>query len=262
MDKTQVAVVGIRYLEPEWEETKECLVAAVDLNRQGDSGESPLPIHYIDRCPPGTGSLAEALNRGFSSLITQHPSLSYIWFVTNVTFTPDLLPQLVEAMGANPDYAAIHPCFASDHLFCRPNSSLVTRHSSLSPAPFVEFTAPIVRASVFAKFPLDESMPYWGHDLDWGYRVWQAGHKVGVLQSPGPLLGHTYVRFLDNGNGTSPVTRQRHALRRSTNNATRYQLQQKYGPFYRQLIFPQTEQEIERWKERLSQPCFNSRQFA
>src|ERR1041385_2610206 len=126
MDQTKVAIVAIRYLEPDWEQTKECLVAAVDLNRQGweatkgclvaavdlnrqgDSGESPLPIHYIDRSPPGTGSLAEAINRGFIELLTDHrsPITDYIWFVTNITFAPGLLPMLVAAMDANPDYAA------------------------------------------------------------------------------------------------------------------------------------------------------------
>ncbi|HEY4282641.1 MAG TPA: hypothetical protein VGM62_06205, partial [Chthoniobacterales bacterium] len=95
------------------------------------------------------------------------------------------------------------------------------------------------------------TMPYWGHDLDWGYRVWCAGHNVGVLQAETPLIDHTYIRFAD-GRNPHPVTRRRYSLRRQTNAITRTRLVQKYGPNYHDLIFPKTKQEVEAWFQKQS----------
>lgn len=231
-----VTILALRYLEPDWAATQECI-------EKVESRNSKVEIHYVDRIPPGVGNMAEAINRGFTEISYQLSVISkYVWFVSNVTFSPDLLPRLIEAMDRT-DYAAIHPAFNSDHLFCRPVTNNQQPITLL--APFIEFTAPIIRSEVFAEFPLDESLPYWGHDLDWGYRLWQAGHKIGVLQSDHSLLGHTYIR---NANQLPLVTRQRHALRRASNASTRHRLAQKYGDNWRTLIFPQTQEEIDQWR--------------
>ncbi len=247
----RVAIVSIIYYESEWHQTWKSIGSAIERMEAGAT------VHYVDRIPSGVGSLAEAVNRGFRELSpnSQLPSSgrgaegalrppTYVWFVSNVTFEPDLLPMLVAAMDAT-GYAAIHPCFASSHLFCQPGfEQEETEQTPVKSVPFVEFTAPIVRADVFAKYPLDEAMPYQGHDLDWGYRVWAAGHKIGVLQSDRELIGHAYIGNLD----AADITSQRGALHQAARASTERRLVEKYGDNYRDLIFPQTGDEIEKWK--------------
>jgi len=121
---------------------------------------------------------------------------------------------------------------------------------SVASVPFTEFTAPIVRAEIFAKYPLDDTLPYWGHDLDWGYRLWKDGHKIGVLQADHELIRHTYIRNSSRRGGD--ITSQRYGLRLATNASTKHRLRQKYGHNYQDLIFPQTEQEIETWRRRVT----------
>ena len=48
-----ITIVSIVYHEPEWIETKKCIEAC------------GVPVVYVERSPPGVGSLAEAINRGF-----------------------------------------------------------------------------------------------------------------------------------------------------------------------------------------------------
>ena len=206
-------IVAVKYDEPDWIITNRCI------------SQSRFPVHYVDR--KGVGSLAEALNRGFNYILSMKNEIDLVWFVTNVTFNPDLPTKLITQM-AQTGYAAITPAFRSDHPFIRP----VRGCSSTLECPMIEFTAPIVRVSVFKQFPLDENMPYWGHDLDWSHRVRQAHFKLGVYH--GGVLGHEYIR---NNRRRHPITMKRAALRVSTNVSTRVALEKKYGPNWREVIW-------------------------
>jgi len=203
-------VVSVIYKELEWADTERCLDSCC------------YPVHFVDR--RGVGSLAKALNGGFKAWAN---GAEYVWFVTNVLFSPECLQKLIEQMDNNPLMAAITPAFASDHVFCRPIDGCVETKS----VNFIEFTAPIVRASVFREHLLDEDMPYWGHDLDWGYRVRKHGWQLGVYH--GEQLGHIYIRNTQNN---QRVTARRYELRRKTNGETRKALIRKYGHNWKQVL--------------------------
>ncbi len=213
----KVCIIAIEYLEPEYQQCRQSIEAAAQEYRNNGFIAD---IYYIDR--KGVGSMAEAYNRGFR----KHAfSYEFVWFVSNVVIPVannyslnDVLWDMVGWVKDN-GFSAVHPCFNSDHLHMRFNED-----GLINEAPFLEFTAPLIRRDVFAEFPLDENMPYWGHDLDWGYRVTQAGHRLAVLNTV--ELGHTYIR---NANQLHPITRKRHALRRVTNASTRAALIKKYG---------------------------------
>jgi 3-deoxy-D-manno-octulosonate 8-phosphate phosphatase (KDO 8-P phosphatase) len=152
----------------------------------------------------------------------------HVWFVTNVTFDPDLPLKLAESIGS---HAAIHPKFKSDHKH-------MTEGEGVKEVPFVEFTAPLVRADVFKDLPLDENLPYWAHDLDWGYRVWSAGYSIAVNYDL--EVGHTYIRH----SKMHPVTKERLRQRRAADQPTREALVKKYGAEWRDIIFPKDDKAI------------------
>lgn len=212
-------IIAIKYLEPEWKQTDWCIKS------------TGYDVHYVDRIPAGTGSLAEAINRGFSE--SNALEYEYAWIVTNIVFQETVLPRLIGCMNAT-RWAVIHPSFSSDHIHERTDGS-----GKVKIAPFVEFTGAIVRTDIFKDFPLDEDLPYWGHDLDHGYRMWQAGHKVGV--DHGSIIGHVYLR---NNKGMHPITLQRKQMRRDTDQQTREALQAKYGQQWRDIVFPKTPKQI------------------
>lgn len=204
-------VVSIIYKEPEWVLTKRCIQ------------QLKLPTVYVDR--NGVGSMAKAYNRGFDKLIELYPDLEYVWFISNVRFNPYVLKQLEAAMEG---YDCIHPSFNSDHVYAQP-----AFFDGVKEVPFVEFTAPLVRVSTFDKVRLDEQMPYWAHDLDWGYRVRQAGGKVGVHH--GVTIQHEYIRFKARRKPL-PVTKERLRLRKATNDSTRARLVELYGENWGQVL--------------------------
>jgi GT2 family glycosyltransferase len=210
MDKC--SVISVVYRELEYADTLACI----------DCVPKEYPVFFVDR--RGVGSLSKALNAGFKQWAN---GSEYIWFVTNILFPPECLRKLIEQMDSNPQMAAITPSFASDHVFCRPIDGCTETRE----VPFIEFTAPIVRASVFRDFLLDEDMPYWGHDLDWGHRVRQAGWTVGVYH--GEQLGHTYIRNTQNN---QRITARRYELRRKTNYSTRQALINKYGGNWKAVL--------------------------
>jgi len=88
----------------------------------------------------------------------------------------------------------------------------------------------MVRSNVFYDYPLDEKMPYWGHDLDWGYRVRKAKHKLGCLCDE--IIGHTYIRHFEN----HPITKKRKSLRNKTNADTTKALIEKHGKNWRRKL--------------------------
>jgi hypothetical protein len=203
-----IAIVAVEYLEPGYQAVRE----AID--------GTGVPAIYIDR--RGVGSLAAAYNSGAAQAEALEPE--FLWFMSNVGFGPTLLPRLHDQLAARSDYAAIHPAFASDHVACQPDGS-----DEVKPVAFVEFTCPLVRASVFRAHPLDERMPYWGHDLDWGFRVRAAHWKVGIDHGA-PAIEHTYIR---NERQSHPITRRRHQLRKQSNAATTSVLVDTYGAGWR-----------------------------
>lgn len=205
-------IIAIVYHEPDYAETRKCIEA------------TGLPVHWVERNPKGVGSLAEAINRG----VREAPESEYFWIVTNVTFNPALVEDLIYQMDIMPDYAAIHPAFKSDHEFMRKKDM-----QDLAPTPFVEFTAPMVRYVPIVTFPLDERMPYWGFDFDWCHTVKTAGYQVGVFHDM--ELGHSYIRFKGGGNS---YTKVRLRKRKLTDESTRRALHNKYGEFWKQLRWP------------------------
>lgn len=201
-------IISIIYKEPEWKQTKR-FIQQLDL-----------PTVYVDR--KGVGSMAKAYNRGFDKLIELHPNLDYVWMVSNIVPYPDTIYKLSDSMDAYPwAWDAISPCFQSDHDWIRPQF-----YDGVKAVPFIEFTAPMVRVKTFKQFPLDEQMPYWGHDLDWGYRVRQAGGKIGVHYSA--PIQHEYIRHKVK-RMPLPITKERRRLRKETDESTRQRLVELYG---------------------------------
>lgn len=206
-----VAIIAILYEEPDY-------APIADAIRQTD-----VPTIWVDR--QGVGSLAKAYNQGIDQALELNPDM--LWCLSNVGFTPDLLPRLLRELGARPEMAALHPAYHSDHAACRPDGS-----GDIKEVPFIEFTCPLVRAEVLAEFPLDEDMPYWGHDLDWGYRVRQAGWTLGVDHGA-PAIAHTYIRHVASPH---PVTARRHQLRKSTDARTTQILRSRYGAEWKRRL--------------------------
>lgn len=168
----------------------------------------------IDRNPPGIGSLAEAINRAAKQCNDE-----FCWIITNADANVEDYEKLTAAMP--PDVAAIHPKMVnSDHEFMRTGGVV----------PFIEFTAACVRAEVLKAYPLDEDMPYWGHDLDWGFRVRNAGYRILVHDEV--EVYHTYIRNLR----PHPVTRIRRLMRKRTDRSTRIKLETKYGKEWQRVL--------------------------
>lgn len=212
-------IISVVYLEPEWRHTKHLVES------------SGYPFYFVNRRPAGTGSLAEAINRGFKEAKATDYELS--WIVTNITFGTHVLPRLAGAMRAT-KMAAIHPSFPSDHAHIKNDGS-----GKVKSVPFVEFTAPIIRTDIFNTHMLDEEMPYWGHDLDFGVRMRESGYMVGV--DHGCQIGHTYIRHNKNPN---QITLQRKTNRKNTDASTRMALQKKYGQQWKDVAFPESDKQV------------------
>lgn len=201
-------IIAIVYNEPDWNETRECIV------------QSGLPYLFVERTPQGVGSLAEAINRGVANV----GGFEYAWIITNVSFKKFDAEKLIDCMDAT-GFAAIHPSFNSDHAHLQ-----LRDYGGVISAPFIEFTCPMVRLDVLKKFPLDECMPYWGHDLDWGHRIRQEGMQVGVHY--GIEIKHTYIRNREH----LPITAARKQRRKNTDLSTRLILERKYGTDWKQFL--------------------------
>lgn len=226
-------ILSIVYHEPEWLETSKCIQS------------TGLPVHYVERNPKGVGSLSEAINRGIKEL--QSIGDQYIWIVTNITFEKDL-PLLLMGEACKYEYDVLHPKFESDHIHMRGNNHLITMMPTR--APFVEFTAALCTLKSMVDYPLDESMPYWGMDLDHGYRLNKAGIRIGVSNQF--EIGHTYIRY-NAKQKPNKYTKERLRRRRMTDESTRKALQEKYGKEWRDIVFPKTPEEIGAFYEKVKQ---------
>jgi len=121
--------------------------------------------YYADR--DGVGSMARAFNAAVTMLEHdyQKPIPEYLWFVTNVTFPPDLPASLLDALESRPDAAAVHPAMDSSHGF-------INKAVNVGGCHFIEWTAPLVRYEAWQEIgQLDENMPYVHFDLDWSHRA-------------------------------------------------------------------------------------------
>lgn len=207
-----VLIVAIKYEEPEW------------IQSWDSMAQCACPIIVCDRS--GVGNMAKAYNEGFKNSREFLARYDYVWFLSNVTFNDELLPGLIQAMEEN-NLDAIHPHFNSDHKHLRESKN----GGIVEEVPFIEFTAPLIRTRLFNLFSLDEDMPYWGHDLDWSYRVKLAGAKLGVHY--GLTIGHTYIR---NNEAGHTVTNIRRKLRKLWDKPTQNKLIEKYGNNWREKV--------------------------
>ncbi len=97
---SKVLIVLLEYYEPDFQETVKC-VEATDL-----------PFEVVSR--DGVGNMSRAYN---SILMDPLWKADYLWFVSNITFDPDLPHKLAYEM-AKGEWAALHPSMSSsDHRF-------------------------------------------------------------------------------------------------------------------------------------------------
>jgi hypothetical protein len=224
-----VSILAIRYTESSYAATVKSIQA------------SGLPVVYVDRNPKGIGSLAEAINRGMKQMTTR-----FVFIVTNVTFDPLLPLTLVTHIH---DADIIHPSFNSDHPHLQVIPQLMNTTGFIGGVgfvPFVEFTAPLVNREKW--IPVDESMPYWGFDLDHGWRVWENGGKV--LCDYTCTIGHTYIRNIKHGkalNGDPIITQRRLQRRRQQDEPTKRVLKRKYGVKWNGVLFHKSASDIGRF---------------
>lgn len=206
-----ICAVVLRYEEPGWtEQTLACCHAA---------GITKIVIAERD----GVGNMSRALNTAIQ--YTGAMQYKYIWFLTNVTFTPDVPLALMAAF--DPFTACVHPCHDSDHVHLQKCGHTPEQ------VPFVEFTAPMFRAlHLWLLDGADESMPYWGMDLDWSYRAKQAGYNLKV--SP-VRVEHVYLRHQKN---KYPISALREQLRKMYDGSTTQRLIDKYGADWRAKLWP------------------------
>ena len=202
-------ILSVIYEEPEWLETARNMAA------------TGLAVRLVDR--DGVGSLAEAINRGVRDSVPG--DVDFLWIVTNPVFPPTMPRRLAHALTIT-GWAAIHPSFDSNH------TSMRMQSAGFRETDFVEFTAPMVRAELLLRYPLDEDMPYVGFDLDWSYRVRQAGWKLGVDDTQ--ILGHTYLK--ESNTPRHPATKIRKERRMVALAGTHLKLESKYGKRWRYVL--------------------------
>ncbi len=193
-------IVAVKYLEPEYKETLK------SLNRLN------IRIIFVDR--KGVGSLAEAYNRGFEKVNSE-----FVWFVSNISFKADVPLRLLANVGK---YAGIHPQFPSHHKFIR-------NGKGVQDCKFLEFTAPLVRSEVFKEIKLDESMPYWGHDIAFGIECEKRGYKLAIDHTT--EVSHVYIW----DSKKNPITEERKRLRTESDLSTKNELNKKYPEWEKYL---------------------------
>lgn len=214
-----IQICVVEYIEKSFQETLKCVNEISKYDLFNDE------IIILKREPEGVGSLAKAIN----SIPFDRIDSEWVWIVTNITFEPEefhnvLLDYIY--LFENKKAASFQPVYNSDHSFLNPNYGLWTID-----AHYIEFTCPFIRTDVLKANPLDEGMPYWGHDLDWSYRVKKLGYKLLPLTQL--EINHTYIR---NTKNKEQITKQRELLRKKTNHSTRKKLIEKYGKNWKEVL--------------------------
>lgn len=205
----KILIVLLEYLEPEFIQTLECVK------------KTGLPFELVSR--DGVGNMSRAYN---SILMDASWRADYLWFVSNITFEKEVPFRLAEHLSDS-GWGAIHPSMrSSDHRFQWPIGN-VPRET-----PFVEWTAPMVRADLYSEEPLDEMLPYYYLDLDWCHRVKQLGYKVGVHD--GVSIEHTYLR----NKREHPIGVLRKQLRNYWTPISQRHMAQKWGKDWQNNLWP------------------------
>lgn len=210
----KVAALVLGYKEPNWtKQTVDCALRA---------GCSPVVI--IAR-QDGTGPMSNIFSEGM--LLMKEFGVDWVWHLTNVSFTINMLSELLEHV--DPSTAAVHPGFSSEH------PHLQAAAADGSQVPFVEWTAPLVSVRAWQDVgPLDAKMGYWGFDLDWSYRAKMAGYSLKTCTSC--MLAHTYLKKADKAE--HPVTTARRTERARHDQATEAELVRKWGKHWLARLWP------------------------
>ena len=205
----RLVIISLKYLEPYYENTLKCLQ------------EIPYPILFADR--DGVGNMSRAFNEVFERMPF---NVEYVWFLTNVTFSPDVPEKLMQVLDSDPNIAAVHPAMAtSDHRHLWPGE---TRD-----VPFIEFAAPMFRAADFARFMLDENTPYYYMDLIISHQLKQEGKRLVCVGDA--EVQHTYLR---NERKTHPITNIRRQLRDYHTPISKRYMEQTFGADWQTKLWP------------------------
>lgn len=214
-----IQICVVEYLEKSFQETLKCVNEISKYDLFNDE------IIILKREPEGVGSLAKAIN----SIPFDRIEAEWVWIVTNITFDPLKLYRILLDYFfcfKNKEAAGLQPVYNSDHSFLNPNYNVWRTE-----VPYIEFTCPFVRTNILKEHTLDEEMPYWGHDLDWSYRLRNLDHKLWAMSQL--EINHTYIR---NTKNKEQITKQRELLRKKTNHSTRKKLIEKYGKNWKEVL--------------------------
>ena len=195
-----ITIVAVKYEESWYKDTLKCL------------NKINVPIVMVDR--KGTGSLAEAYNRGFEKVHTP-----LVWFISNITFDKEVPMRLISHMSG---FDGIHPQFESHHKF-------IKQGHGVQEAKFIEFTAPLIKSEVYREIRLNEEMPYWGHDIAFGIECHKKGYKLAIDHTV--KIGHSYIW----DSKEEEVTKKRKALRLASDTQTENKLNELYPEWKRYL---------------------------
>jgi len=208
----KLAIIALKYLEPEWQETQDCL------------SKVNYPVFYADR--DGVGNMSRAFNEAFDKYVKG--KFEYVWFVTNITFAPDVPDKLLNAMETY-FIDAIHPCMrTSDHLHLRSDGS-----KSAKEVPFVEFTAPMFGCNVFDEYHLCEQTPYYYMDLIISHQI--KGNGGFLCVHNGAEVHHTYLR---NKANKHPISIIRERLRNYHTPLSKAYMVKTYGEDWQSKLWP------------------------
>jgi len=209
----KLAIVALKYLEPDYQQTIECLEKV------------SYPVFYADR--DGVGNMSRAFNEAFIKHVQGR--YEYVWFVTNIVFDPIVSDILLTHLSIHPKLQAVHPAMkTSDHPHLWPGA-----HSGSCPVPFIEFTAPMFRCSVFEKLMLCEQTPYYYMDLIISHQIRQMLGQVGVHKSC--EVHHTYLR---NRKEVHPISEIRKKLRNYWTPISKKYMADTYGADWETYLWP------------------------
>ncbi len=207
--------IVLQYEEPEWTDRT--------VKSLQDAGIEK--IWFADR--RGVGSMSKAFNEAVIDVLYHEkpPMESLIWWVTNVTFTPDVPQTLLSCFDGveGAAAAAVHPKFDSDHPHIRQGGWDV---------PFLEWTAPMIRVKALYEVGLlDQDMPYVGMDIDW---CWRAKQQGWFFEVPDCRVEHKYLRH----NKPFDVSLQREKMRNAAWPGTQEKLKKKWGDNWKSKLCP------------------------
>ena len=213
----KLAIIALKYLEPEWQETQDCL------------SKVNYPVFYADR--DGVGNMSRAFNEAFDKYVKG--KFEYVWFVTNITFAPDvpdsLLSTLQMANEFKLKFIACHPGMnSSDHV-----THWVDGSDIIKTVPFVELTAPMYNCRLFEEYMFCEHTWYYYMDLIIGYHARQDGYEL--LVDTSVEVNHTYLRKQVKKH---PISIIREQLRNHQTPLSKAYMVKTYGEDWQSKLWP------------------------